>query len=194
MRRFVAAVLVAVVALALVGCGGEEPADNTAAPVAPPPVIVVEEDDALIPDRSAEESAVFEPFPINEEFPASLLEAVKSKQPTIIVFIDSAQKDTNDLRSEVDTVVKENQGLVDLFTYDLGKYAVISPDGVIDVDQKKLQEDETAKGAIELAKVMDVNFTPYIIITDDQGHVIYKHSGFIDFELLDAQVQRVTEE
>jgi len=197
MRRFVAVLLVALLALSLVGCGGgaEEPPAETETPAttpAPAPV-PVDEEAGVIPDRSAEETAVFEPFPKGDEYPQSLVAAVDSKQPTIILFTDGAQKDTNDIKSEVDTVVKENQGLVDLFTYDLGKYASVGPDGTIVVDDKALQEDATAKGAVELARALGVNFTPFVVITDDQGYVIYKHSGFIDAELLDAQVQRVND-
>jgi len=199
MRRFVAVLVVALLALSvvgLVGCGGgaEEPPAETAAPApAPAPAPTPAADEAVIADRSAEETAVFEPFPKGDGFPESLVKAVDSKQPTLILFVDGAQKDTNDIKSEVNTVATDNQGLIDLFTYDLGKYASIKPDGTIVVDDAALQDDATASGAVELANALGVNFTPFVVITDDQGFVIYKHSGFIDSELLDRQVQRVTD-
>lgn len=196
MRRLVAALLVVLVALTLVGCGGgeEDPAATTPPPApAPAPAAEPAEDLGPIPDRSAEESAVFEPFPLTEDVPTELAKAIGEKRPTIILFIDSAQKDTNDIKSEVNAVVEDNQGLVDLFVYDLGKYASVRPDGTIVVESDDLNADATAKSAVRLAQELEVNFTPYIFVTDDQGYMIYKHSGYLDRELLGAQVQRVTD-
>jgi len=196
MRRFVALVLVAVLAFTLVGCGGgaeEAPPAETEAPAAPPPPPPAATDAAVIADRSAEEADVFEIFPTGDSVPESLAKAVAEKQPTLILFVDGAQKDTNDIKTEVNTVMKSNQGVIDLFTYDLGKYASISKDGTIKVDEAALKEDPTGSAAVNLARELGVNFTPFVVITDDQGYIIFKHSGFIDEELLDPQVQRVTD-
>jgi len=197
MRRSVALVLVALLAFTLVGCGGgaEEPppAEETEAVAPPPPPPTTETDDAVIKDRSAEEADVFEIFPTSENVPDSLAQKIADKQPTLILFVDGAQKDTNDIKTEVNAVMKSNQGLLDLFIYDLGKHASISKDGTIRVDEAALKDDPTGSAAVSLARELGVSFTPFVVITDDQGYIIYKHSGFIDQELLDPQVQRVTD-
>ncbi len=195
MRRIVAVLLVALLAFTLVGCGGgaeEPPPADTAAPAAPPPP-PAPEDQALIPDRSNVEEDVFEIFPTGEFVPDSLAKKIADKQPTVILFVDGAQKDTNDVKKEVNAVIKANQGLADLFIYDLGKYASISKDGQIKVDEAALKEDPTAADAVNLARELGVSFTPFIVVTDDQGYLIFKHRGFIDAELLEPQLQRVSD-
>jgi len=196
MRRFVVLVLVAVLAFTLVGCGGgaeEEPAAEqpAAAPVAPP--VQPAGDDAVIADRSAEETDTFEIFPTGEAVPAALAKKVADKQPTIILFVDGAQKDTNDIKKEVNAVMKSSQGLADLFTYDLGKFASVAKDGTIKVDEAGLKGDPNAAAAVGLARTLGVGFTPFVVVTDDQGYIVFKHRGFIDRDLLEAQVQRVSD-
>ena len=114
--------------------GRRAAAPAPAAPPAPAPG-----DDAVIADRSAEETDTFETFPTGEAVPAALAKKVADKQPTIILFVDGAQKDTNDIKKEVNAVMKSSQGLVDLFTYDLGKYASVAKDGTIKVDRARSQ-------------------------------------------------------
>lgn len=197
MRRFVLLLLVALLAFALVGCGGgggeDQAATETETPATPPPPPAATEDEAIIPDRSAEESSVFEAFPTGDFVPDGLAKKIAEKQPTIILFLDGSQKDSNDIKAEVNAVMKSNQGLVDLFTYDIGKYSSINKDGTIKADEAALKGDATAADAVSLARELGVKFTPYVVITDDQGYLIFKHSGFIDKELLDPQVQRVTD-
>jgi thioredoxin-related protein len=197
MRRIVALLLVALLAFTLVGCGGgggeeaETATDaNAEAPAAPP--TQAPEDDALIPDRSAEETSVFQIFP-TVSVPETLAKMIADKQPTIILFVDGAQKTTNDIKKEVNAVMKANQGLAELFTYDLGKYASISKDGTIKVDEAALKEDATAAAAVSLARQLGVSATPFIVVTDDQGYIIFKHRGFIDRDTFEAQVQRTSD-
>jgi hypothetical protein len=141
---------------AIVGCGGgaeeEPPAETGTVATPPPPPPAATTDEAVIPDRSAEETAVFEAFPTGDFVPDSLAKKIAEKQPTIILFIDGAQKDTNDTKAEVNAVMKSNQGLVDLFTYDIGKYASVSKDGTIKVDQAALTDDPTGADAVNLAR------------------------------------------
>ena len=39
---------------------------------------------------------------------------------------------------------------------------------------------------MSLARELGVDFTSFIVITDDQGYIIYKSRGFIDSELARA--------
>jgi len=197
MRRIVALLLVALLAFTLVGCGGDGGEDTAAtdtqaeAPAAPP--AQPSENDAPIPDRSAEETSVFEIFPTGEGVPETLAKKIADKQPAIILFVDGSQKTTNDIKKEVNAVMKANQGLADLFTFDLGKYASISKDGTIKVDEAALKKDATAAAAVGLARRLGVAATPFLVVTDDQGYIIFRHRGFIDRDMLEAQVQRASD-
>jgi thioredoxin-related protein len=97
------------------------------------------------------------------------------------------------LTAEVKAVVEENKGLIDLLVYDVGKYSGVDKDGRITIDEQQLNEDPKAQESVVLARALGVNFSPYVIIVDDQGYIIYRHSGYVDSGLLERQVQRVTE-
>ncbi len=194
MRRLVVAFAVVLIALTLAGCGGggdaaEAPATETPPP--PPPVAAVDLANPIA-DRSAEESNTFEPFPSGSGVPTSVAERIADKQPMILVFTDDESRDSDDLLAEVKTVTKDNQGLADLLTYDVGEYSSMSKDGVAVVDEE-LSDDAKAQESIMLARKLGVTFTPFILIVDDQGMIIYRHSGFVDSDLIERQVLRVTE-
>lgn len=197
-RRLVVAALVALLAFSLVGCGGggeEEaapPADQAAAPApdaAPAPVPT--EGGPAIADRSAEETTVFEPFPTGDFVPAEVTQRLKMvpKQPMILFFYDDAQAETDDARAEVVEVRDDNRGAVDLLEYNIGKYTSINTSGVASVSGK-LNQDEKAKQAITLARELGVKFTPFVVVVDDQGYVIFKWRGYISAEMLGRQVDR----
>jgi hypothetical protein len=197
MRRLVAALLVALLAFTLVGCGGggeEEaaapPADQAAAPPPAPvdPAVVVP-----VADRSAATSETFEPFPTGDAVPAPVLERLKTKQAMLLFFYNSGQDVTDDVRDQIDTVVADNQGLIDLITYDLGKSTSVNEVGQVVVDEGKLSEDESGQQAVHFAKTVGVDHTPYIIIVDEQGYQIFWARGFIDAESLERQVQRAAQ-
>lgn len=199
MRRFVALVVVALLAFTLVGCGGgggEEAAAPEAAPdaAAPPPAPTGGGEAVSNPvtDRSTEESAVFEPFPAGDFVPDEIAGRLETKQPMLLLFIDDEQASTDDVRAEVKRVIDDNRGLIDLIVYDMGKFvSVRNTTGEIVVDDK-LAEDESAKKQAELSVKLGVRFTPYIVIVDDQGYVVFKSRGPIDSDMLERQVARVS--
>jgi hypothetical protein len=43
-----------------------------------------------------------------------------------------------------------------------------------------------------MARVLGVSFTPYIVLTDTQGYIIWKHRGLVDKVFLEREVQRAT--
>jgi hypothetical protein len=184
-------------ALSLVACGGgaEEPPAPEGEAAAPPPVAAppAAADPNPIADRSAEESDTFEPFPSGEDIPEPVADRIVEKQPMLMLFVDESQKDTNDVRDEVAVVVKNNRGRIDLLTYDVGKYSNVTKGGTVEVDAAKLDKDPKAQESVMLARAVGVTFTPYILIVDDQGYIIYRHSGYVDSELLERQVLRVTD-
>lgn len=198
MRRLFVALVAAAIILPVTGCGGgggeaEEGAVVPAADVAasaPATATAVTE----ILDRSAPEPAVvFEPFPISSAVPTAVADRVEAHQATLILFVDGSQKVTNEVRSAVDKALKENNGVVDLVLFDLGRYVSVDASGVAVVDAEGLQADATASQAVTLARELEVIGLPYIIMVDDQAHIVFRHRGLVDEEYLLMHMERLTE-
>ncbi|MBE0417205.1 MAG: hypothetical protein IBX63_05530 [Coriobacteriia bacterium] len=195
MRRTVAVLIVALLALTLVACGGgtsEEP-DTTpdtgdAAPPPPP------EEEA--PDLSPSEEQVFEPFPVDSELgvPTAIQSRLDAGQPMIIVFIDDSQKTTDDQNEIVRSITETYRGLIDVVSFNLGAYVSQDAQGAITV-KPGLSDDEIAKQVARLidADHLDIRFTPFLVIVDDQGYVTWRHRGISDDKTLEREVLRVTE-
>lgn len=189
-RRLVVAACVALMALTLVGCGGgEEPAPTTT--TAPPPPPSAAPVATNIADRSREESAVFAPLPTGDFLPAEVAQRLQAvpKQPMILFFYDDAQLETDDARKEVVAARDANRGAIDLIEYNLGEYTSVDASGVVTVDTA-LDEDEPGQQAVRLAREIGVNYTPYGVIIDDQGYMIFRWRGYIDAQILEEQVAR----
>jgi len=196
MRRLVAALLVAVLTIGLAGCGGGEETPPPAETAAPAPTTVSEVGKPVenpIPDRSLEETAVFEPFPTSANVPAAITERLADKQPMLILFVNGGQSETDDLQKSVNKVIADNKGVLDLITYDLGKYTSVSDTGTIEVEEKNLSADDNAEAALGLARELGLTAVPFIFLVDDQGYIIFQNRGYIDPVMLDRQVQRVSE-
>ncbi len=191
MRRFVVVLLGALLAVALTGCGGDEPEP---APV-PDAGVTTPADPAstAASTTAAPEGAVFEPFPVGEQTPPAITEALADNQPFVLFFFDETQKTTNDVRQQIDQVMKDNSELVDLYAYNLGQYATVDSEGVVEVDEEALKDDAAGAATVALASDLGVGFTPYVVVVDSQGYVIYRHSGYIDAEMLEPQVQLAAE-
>jgi len=198
MRRLVAAVSVALLAFVLVGCGGggeetatEAPAE-TAAP-APAPAPTDGESTQVMADRSDASAEVYEPMPSGEGVPASVIERLDNGQAMVLFFYNSAQDVTDDVRKQVDIVADDNTGLVDLISYDLGKYTKVDSSGAVKVNEEALANDPKGQEAVQFARQLGVDHVPYLVVVDEAGYEIFWSRGFIDSELLDRQVQRVSE-
>jgi hypothetical protein len=144
-------------------------------------------------DRSNASAEVFELLPSGEAVPEAVLDRLNRDQAMLLYFYNSAQDVTNDTRKQVDKVAEDNTGLVDLLTYDLGKYTKVDSSGVVQVDEEKLQADEKGQQAVRFAHEIGVDGAPYVVVVDEQGYMIFWARGFIDSELLDRQVQRVSQ-
>lgn len=199
MRRLVAAMLVAFVALTLVGCGGggeEEAADTgteAAAPApAPAPAPVTAEGASPVADRSDLSAEVFEPFPNDDSVPSAIKERLDNNQAMLLFFYNSEQDVTNDVRKEIDKVAEDNNGLIDLLTYNVGKNTKVDSEGNVVVDPE-LTNDENAQEAVKFAHQIGVDHLPYVVVVDEQGYEIFYSRGFIDEELLGRQVERAAQ-
>jgi hypothetical protein len=199
MRRLVVALSVLALALSLAACGGGGGTAETAAPTpaaegaAAPPAGSSTTLPELM-DRSANESSTFAPFPTGSTIPPDLMYKVTvEKQPTLIYFYDSTQNTSKEVRRIIDAVRSQNRGLVDLVTYDIGKYMTASADGSVIADPSMAQ-DANAKSAVLLARdpAIAVSFTPFIVLTDGQGYIIFKHRGLVDRKLLEREVLRAS--
>lgn len=198
MRRLVVPLFVALLAFALVGCGGgEEPAAETPATTPPPAapsaaVSAADLENITLSSESQEFSVPQFPFPEGEFVNADIQKRLDEKRPMIIFFIDAEQQETDDLRKEVDQVMKKNAGMIDLIIYDLGKYTSVGGVGNISVDESTLTSDKAAARVYTLADKLGVTSAPAVVVVDDQGFVIWRHRGLFESALLDRQVVRTT--
>ena len=196
MRRTVAVLIVALLALTLVACGGgtaeEEPvATPDAGEAAPPPPV-----EEVAVDVSPLEEQVYKAFPVDSELgvPEAIQSRLDAGQPMIIVFYDDSQKTTDDQEAIIRSVTETYRGLIDVVSFNLGAYVTQDTAGVITV-QPGLSEDETAKQVARLidSDHLDVRFTPFIVVVDDQGYVTWRYRGISDDKSLEREVLRVTE-
>lgn len=191
MRRLVAVLMIALLALVLTGCGGgEEPAPTEAVP-APVVVAPAPETDDEVTGLSDNMPDVFEPFPTGSTITTEVAERIADKQPTLIYFYDSNQYTAGENRKIIDKVLDENRGLVDLVAYDIGEYTTIDESGTITV-LPEFEDDPAAQKAVNMARTLGVTFTPFIVLTDTQGYIIWKYRGFADKDFLEREVQRAT--
>jgi hypothetical protein len=196
MRRIVAVIVVALLALTLVACGGgasEEPATTPDTGDAAPPPPAVEEVEV---DLSPGEEQVFEAFPVDSEIgvPTAIQSRLDAGQPMIVIFYDDSQKTTDDQEQIVRSVTDTYRGLIDVVSFNLGAYVTQDAQGTITV-KEGLSDDETAAQVMRLidADHLDVKFTPYLVIVDDQGYITWRARGISDDKNLEREVLRVTE-
>lgn len=182
MQKTVAALVVALLAASLVGCASEElpaptpPVAPATVPAAPGPTYAT--------DRSFN-TADFEPvaFPSFDTTvtPAVLADKLTADRPMLILFYDSRQDVTGDLRVEVDYVINEYRGLIDLVTFDTGKV-----DG-----EGEPTSDSIA--AVMYAGELNVTSTPYLIAVDRGGFITWRWRGFVERGYIKREVERATD-
>lgn len=192
MRRLVVVLLVATLSLIIAGCGGGG-AETTPPPASTGTGVVTTPNLAGatqgITDRSALSTETFKPF-VAEDMPADVQKLLDTKQAMLLFFYNPAQLQTDDLRSQINAVIKQNRGNIDLLTFDLSKYSSMDASGNVQVDTDALLADKKSVEAVRFAKDIGVDYVPYIVIVDDQGYEIFWSRGFIDAQLLERQVQR----
>ena len=196
MRRLVAAIVVAALALVLAGCGAKPAA--TTAPAAPAPAAPAAPA-AATPvagagagaGLSSNEATIFAPFPVNSTTPTEVATRIESKQPTLIYFYDSTQETSIENRKIIDKVLQDNRGLVDLVAYDLGEHVQGDAWSPVTVDETFAKDTEYQK-AVVMAQTLGVTFTPSIVLTDKQGYIVWEFEGLVDKDFLEREILRAS--
>ncbi|MDI6900184.1 MAG: hypothetical protein QMC79_00645 [Anaerosomatales bacterium] len=183
MRRFVAALIVVGLAFALAGCGGgteEAPAEDETA--APAPAASAPTGQGELTDRSPEEPGYPAPFPAIEstETPSAIQTKLEAGRPMLIYFYDQTQNESSAVRNEIDAVLGEYRGLIDLVTFD-----VVITEGQAPAD--------SAKQAALVAQDLGVTATPYVIMVDSGGFITYRAKGYVESGILEREVLRATQ-
>ncbi len=203
MRRLIVVVIAVLMVLSLAACGG---GDEAAAPegevavqtqgsVPAPSGAAIAESLASSNTLSPQEAQVFEPFPTDEEaLPDVIKERLDASRPMVVYFYDATQKTTDDQRAEIDAVLADYRGLIDLVSFDVSKYVTTDTSGTITA-KPGLTDDVTAKQVATLlgSDYLDVNFTPYVVFVDRQGYITWRARSFIDSALIEREVLRATE-
>jgi predicted small lipoprotein YifL len=192
MRRLVVALFVVALVFTLVGCGGgdkaaapaEAPAADAAAPAAAPA-------EPAQPALSDNEPPIFEPFPSGSAVPTEVADLIAAKQPTLIYFYDPTQNSSKETRKMVDSVLEANRGLVELAAYDIGKYVSSDAAKPVTLD-KDFAKDPKYQASINLARLLNVSYTPYMVLTDSQGYIIWKFKGLADKDFLEREILRAS--
>jgi len=202
MRRLIVVGIAVMMVFSLTGCGGgEDPADQEVAvqtqgtAVPAPAGATPPQSEGPTNSLSPQEKQVFEPFPTDEEaLPAEIKQRLDAKRPMLLLFYDTTQKTTNDQRTEIDSVLSEYRGLIDLVSYDVSKYVSTDASGVV-TPKPGMEDDLTAQQVATLlgSDYLGVTFTPYIVFVDRQGYITWRVRGWVDSALLEPQVLRATE-
>jgi thioredoxin-related protein len=199
MRRLVVALLVAVLALTLAGCGGGDQAADSGATdsgggSAPPPPAASAAGDILVPDRSPTETVLY--AALSEQaasLPTDVQKRLDKKQPMLIYVFDKTQKASTETRAEVDAALKSYRGLIDLVAYDASRYVTTDAEtGVVTVDPK-LSADKEASKVIQMLEQLKIASTPTIILVDSSGTVLWRSRGYTDRKLIEKEILRATE-
>lgn len=207
MRRLVVVVIAVVMVLSLTACGGggdtatttksgevatQTQADKTSTAAKPGAAVASENSSNTL---SPQEGQAFEPFPTDSEvLPNEIKQRLDSKRPMLIYFFDATQRHSDDERAQVDAVLADYRGLIDLVAFDVSKYVTTDASGSVQ-PKPGIADDPTAQQVAMLlsSNYLNVTYTPYIVFVDRQGYITYRFRGMVDSDLLERQVLRATE-
>jgi hypothetical protein len=197
MRRLVAALVIAVVALSLTGCSSSTPPVPAAVPATPVPVAsapaATPANAALTPTTvsktnklSPAEAGVNGAFPTGSRVPTAVIDHVTAHEPMLVYFYDPSQPTSKDQRTEIRAAMDQYRGLIDLVQFDV---TAALPDDATNIAKKDKQAEDIAF----LTQDLQIGFTPYIILVDKQGVMTGRFRGFVDRGLLKREILRATQ-
>jgi hypothetical protein len=191
MRRLVAALIIAGMALAIAGCGGDTgavvPTGIPTSTAPPASSNTAKPDDKLAPTITVAPGQVAypEPWPLPPfRTPRKVQDALDSKQPLMLVYIDSSQRVTADQKAEISAVAKDYAGAIDVVIYDIAK-------GLPEARNTLGSETATAVAA---GQILSIDHTPYILFINDHGNITWRFDGYTDRKLLEREILRATAE
>lgn len=193
MRRLVAALVIATVAISLTGCGGSGttttttavPASTQSAP--PPPGSTAATPASTTNLLSPSEAGTGVPFPMSgASVPKEITVRVRKHQPMLVLFYDPTQVSTKDVRTEIDVSLKAYRGLIDLLAFDV---TGALPDPVTGMTAKNAEAEQVAL----LTQSLKVGFTPYMIFVDKNAVITGRFRGYIDRKLLEREILKATQ-
>jgi hypothetical protein len=182
------ALVVAALALSLLGCSSAPPKANVKAatvkdapstPKAPTPVSATN----LL---SPAEPGTGTPFPTGSQTPKVVTDHLTSKTPMLVYFFDPKQSTSKDQRREIDAAMKEYRGMIDLVAFDV---TGALPDPVTNERSK----DPVAQQVALLTQDLQLGFTPYVVLVDKQGMMTGRYRGYLDRALLDREILKATQ-
>lgn len=207
MRRLVVVGIVAALALSLAGCGGGgsqtassqqsgSVAVQTKAPGGSSGASSIAAASTPTSDTlSPQEPQLFVAFPTGAEVvPEVIRQRLDARQPMLIYFYDSAQTTSVDQSASIAAALADYRGLIDLVSFDTGKYVTTDESGTVTV-APGMEKDAVAQQVANLlgADQLNVKFTPYIVFVDRQGYITYRFRGPVDSAILEREVLRATE-
>lgn len=187
MRRLVAALIVVALSLTLVGCGGgEEPAADTADTTPPPPAAPAATAEEPIVDRSPNEQVNDEPFPTGGTLetitPQAIKDNLEASQPMVIYFFDHTQPEYDDVNQAIDAALVDYRGIISKVAFDLRKAQPGEP-----------EKDPEVLKASALADKLGVKRTPYTLIVDSQGLIVWRWAGAVETGMVEREFMRATQ-
>jgi hypothetical protein len=100
----------------------------------------------------------------------------------LLFFFDSKQSDTDDQREQIEDVMDEYRGAIDLVSYDVSKAL------------KKGAAENTATAEFSnLTGVLGVEYTPYLVAVDGQGYIVWRGRGMVDSKVIERAILIATD-
>ena len=189
MRRTIAAVVAALlgimVAAALAGCSSDS--STAAAPTAsaaPAPVAASLSTTAPV-EIAAKPLTDTHPFPtLTTATAPPAVQAALGTRPMLLVFFDSKQAVTRDLRTVLSALGKKFAGKIDIDAFDLAVVRKAAPGS---------KTYKAGVAAVGLAQKLDIGYMPAMVVVSADKQITWQSTGYYDAGTLEREIMRVAQ-